>query len=660
MARKPHIASALSALEAGDFKRARQASTAALKEDPSSPELQHLAGLIECRAGDPSRGIDNLRRAAEAVPDNLPFRVMLVRALVDSGRFGEALAASDPGPENCRLPSALWHARAEAADKAEDWERSAEAWMALAQAQPDDWRAHANAGNAWLRLDQWHHAEAVLSRAARLNPGDATIRFSLGAALAQSGRTEDAVAAFLQGLEIDPTHLQGRVTLARIYADKGDGVAATRQLELAAGHAADWQPGGARLSVSLSGRAGDNSQISVSADDTISVREIGRLFERTGQMDKLRELLWQADAADVPDDQLGYLRARLALSDGDAEVAQTFLDTEKPDSDPLRWHGLAARIADRMLDPERAFAEAERMNRSVADYDGWRRRGADYRAKVRDLASAYDRHFVENIAPIPPSGRRSPAFLVGFPRSGTTLLDTFLMGHPETQVLEEVHMLGPAERVIGKVQSLPHVTADELAQARDAYFSVLDDNVEPGFGGLIIDKMPLNMIGLPFLHALFPDSKIIFAQRHPADCVLSGLMQSFTLNDAMASFLDIEDAADLYDAAMAAFTRGRDAVRVPVHTLVYERLVANPSAELRTVIDFLGLEWDDALLDHQSTARSRGVIVTPSYDQVTRPLDRAPAGRWERYRTQMSSVLPLLTGWADKLGYPQPHGGLSQ
>jgi hypothetical protein len=199
---------------------------------------------------------------------------------------------------------------------------------------------------------------------------------------------------------------------------------------------------------------------------------------------------------------------------------------------------------------------------------------------------------------------------------------------------------------------LPRCSRTQLGEARRAYWQELDRHLAPGFAGLVVDKLPMNMLGLPLIHSLFPGALVIFAQRHPADAVLSGFMQSFVLNDTMASFLDIHDAADLYDAAMSAFTRARDHVGLRVHTSVYERLVEDPEGSLRALVDLLGLEWQDELLDHQRTARQRGAIVTPSYDQVVRPLSRAPSGRWRRYRKQLEPVLSVLLPWAQRLGYP--------
>lgn len=244
-----------------------------------------------------------------------------------------------------------------------------------------------------------------------------------------------------------------------------------------------------------------------------------------------------------------------------------------------------------------------------------------------------------------------PAFLVGFPRSGTTLLDTFLMGHPETAVLEEVHLLGAAERQIGNAAKLTRTSSSSLKRARDAYFAELDLHVLSGFSGLVIDKLPLNLLGAPFIQSMFPGAPIIFAQRHPCDAVLSGFMQSFVMNEAMASFLTIEDSADLYDAVMSGWFAIRKALPLNVHTVCYERLVEDAESELRPLVDFLGLEWNKNMLAHTKTARERGAIITPSYDQVTEPLSTRPVGRWKRYRKELEPVLPILLPWAERLGY---------
>jgi hypothetical protein len=214
-----------------------------------------------------------------------------------------------------------------------------------------------------------------------------------------------------------------------------------------------------------------------------------------------------------------------------------------------------------------------------------------------------------------------------------------------------VHLLGAAERQIGKVAELAQVPRRSLEQARKAYFAEQDLHVDPAFTGLVVDKLPLNLVGAPFIEAMFPRAPIIFAKRHPCDAVLSGFMQAFRMNDAMASFLTIEDAADLYDAVISGWRAILERFRLNVHTVTYERLVRDPEAELRPLVGFLGLPWNDAMLAHTKTAKERGTILTPSYDQVTEPLTSSSVGRWRRYEEQLRPVLPVLLPWAEWLGY---------
>jgi hypothetical protein len=253
----------------------------------------------------------------------------------------------------------------------------------------------------------------------------------------------------------------------------------------------------------------------------------------------------------------------------------------------------------------------------------------------------------------PPSaaGRRAPVFLVGFPRSGTTLLDTLLMGHSGVHVLEEEPILQRVGEALGDFERLPALEQEEIERLRALYFAELDAFDPDANGKTVIDKLPLNILGAPLIHRLFPEAKLILALRHPCDVVLSCFMQNFDLNDAMANFLDIGDAARLYDLVMTFWTRARALLPLDVHEVRYEALVEDKEREMRALVDFLGLPWEERLLDHEGTALRRGPIVTPSYAQVVQPIYRRAAGRWERYRDQLAPVLPLLAPWAEKMGY---------
>ncbi len=210
-------------------------------------------------------------------------------------------------------------------------------------------------------------------------------------------------------------------------------------------------------------------------------------------------------------------------------------------------------------------------------------------------------------------------------------------------------MLEAAAQMLGPVDlaDAGHVTA-----ARDAYFAEMDQQV-PGGGTsrLVIDKLPLAMTGMDVIHRLFPRAPIIFAQRHPADALVSNVVQAFRLNDAMANFLDLADAAEFYDLAMSLWMKSKDVYALDTMDVMYERLIDDPEATLRPLVEWLGLTWKPSMLDHERTAAKRSVIATPSYDQVTKPLHNRAAGRWRRYRAEIAPVFPTLDRWAQRLGY---------
>ncbi|HZC37329.1 MAG TPA: tetratricopeptide repeat protein, partial [Sphingomicrobium sp.] len=501
----------LQAFQRGDLRLARDLAEQQLTLEPDSPQLQHLLGLVECRSGRLDAGVEWLRRASDAAPANVQFRVMLARALVDSGRAAEALDTAQKPTGVSPAELALWHARAEAAGAIEDWVAAADAWAVLSSARRDDWRAWSNHAEALAKIDQWEEATAALRRAAQLNPGESRILRNLASALAHIGAYDECAAVLERLIIEEPDDPKLRILLARVLADLGRPEDSMDQFEQAARltiGASAAEDGRALIRVALpERRPGDQP----GETDVESVRELALLLERTNRIDALRDLLGQAETFGVSREQLGYPAAAIALRDGQPAEAKRLLAIESPEGDPVRWHRLMAKIADALGDSAGAFAEAEIMNGSVRNHDDWRQRGRDYRRQLRGLGTQLPR----SLPTIQPGQRRSPAFLVGFPRSGTTLADTFLMGHSGTRILEEVHMLGAAEEALGGLPKLAGATTEQLEKARDVYFAELDKHVEPEFSGLVIDKLPLNMLGLPFIFSIFPDAKVIFAQRHP-------------------------------------------------------------------------------------------------------------------------------------------------
>jgi len=278
--------------------------------------------------------------------------------------------------------------------------------------------------------------------------------------------------------------------------------------------------------------------------------------------------------------------------------------------------------------------------------------GAAYRNLIRERHAATTRQWVDRWrSETPKDPRPSPVFLFGFPRSGTTLLDTILMGHPSIEVLEEEPTLQPAFRLLSNYDDLPVATDEQIQTVRNAYFEVAKSGTPLEPGNLLVDKNPLATNAVPHIRRLFPDARIILALRHPCDVVLSCYVTNFKLNDGMSSFTRLETAAELYDLTFSYFERVQSLMPTPTHTIMYEKVVADQDGELRKLFEFLELDWHDAVLDHQSTARSRGRIRTASYAQVVEPIYQRSAGRWQHFRKHLEPIFPVLKPWVEKFGY---------
>lgn len=641
----PLFDEAVAAFQRGDLDRARALGEQLLATGADSAGLDHLLGLIDCRTGQLGSGVERLRRALDRSPGDVSVRVMLARALVDAGSPAEALEIARPPGGTSPAELALWHVRAEAATVIEAWPEAAVAWDKVCVVRPKDWRAWSNLGNALGELGRWREAVQALERAVALNSNELSLRRNLAGALNNDGRLEEAVWQLRRCIDAAPDDKTLRISLALILADLGRDKESQSELDKAAqlaGEREAREDGVGLLRIAMNGSGGV---------DVIVLREFAYLLERTNRMDALAKVLEDAESLGVAPEQVGYPAAANALQRGDPAKAKRLLLTDSAVLSPLRWHWLMARIEDGLGDSSAAFAEAEAMNRSFQDYDEWRREGAVRCRATRRLAETIRPAWAGQLRTLAADGRGQPMFVVGFPRSGTTLLDTFIRGHPETTVMEELPLVRAAETALGEMTDLPQRSSAELVRARDAYFAELHRHLGDRAEGLLIDKLPLNMLAVPIIHSLFPDTRFIFAQRHPCDVVLSCFMQAFALNSSMAPFLDIEDAATFYDAAMTVWTRSCDAFRVKVRTVVYEELVADPEATLRPAIEFLGLDWREELLDHRATAKARRLINTPSYNQVIQPLSKTPSGRWRRYEKQLDPVLPVLLPWAKRLGY---------
>jgi tetratricopeptide (TPR) repeat protein len=519
---------------------------------------------------------------------------------------------------------------------------------------PGDWEIWNNLGNARRAAGDRGGAIEALIQASLVRPDLAAIHYNLGVSLAEAGRLEEAVRAFGDAVRLGPDHPPALLDLGRalrLLGRHGEALPSlARAAQLAPG-ASDIQLERGRAYSGL-GRFDEADEayrqaLALQPGLAAAFLERGLLLERGNRLDRLPALLDEAAAQDVRD--LPYLGA-LAL-EREGKLGEALVAAQAAADDPLRRALLVGRLADKAGDTATAFEAYAEMNRlagEAAPANG----AAAYRAHVAALGEMLTPAYAAAWSKAEPDRSRSaPVFLVGFPRSGTTLLDTLLMGHPDIHVLEEEPILQRVGEALGDFTRLPGLEAEEIDRLRALYFAELDAFDTAARGKTVVDKLPLNILGAPLIHRLFPEAKLVFAARHPCDVVLSCFMQNFDLNDAMANFLDLGDAARLYDLVLAFWTRARAILPLDVHEVRYEALVEDKEAEMRALTGFLGLPWDERVLDHQGTALRRGPIITPSYAQVAQPIYRRAAGRWQRYRDQLAPVLPILAPWAERMGY---------
>ena len=243
-----------------------------------------------------------------------------------------------------------------------------------------------------------------------------------------------------------------------------------------------------------------------------------------------------------------------------------------------------------------------------------------------------------------------PVFLIGFPRSGTTLLDTILRSHKSIKVIEEKSLVDELINYLnkntdGEISKLNKIEENYIKKIRSFYFERRKAFVSYEKNTIFIDKMPLNIFYIPELKKIFPNSKFIMAMRNPFDVVLSCFMQPFMPNDAMNNFFNLEDTAEFYDLVMKLWKKYYETFNLKIHTVKYEDVVNNFDYTLTKLINFLELKWSDDLRNFYLTASKRGIIHTPSYNQVNMPLYKNSIGRWKNYSKQFSSVDPILAKW---------------
>lgn len=278
----------------------------------------------------------------------------------------------------------------------------------------------------------------------------------------------------------------------------------------------------------------------------------------------------------------------------------------------------------------------------------------------RALTPEISRHWI-NAAGIP-AFQRPAAHLLSFPRSGTTLLENILDAHSGIVSSEEFQVLGrdllnilwrdSSEVTPPTLDALNAIPPEKLDALRKRY----RERMEEGLGGAVgdrvhIDKNPTHTLFIPGILRLLPDSRFLVALRDPRDVVVSCYFQYLPANPNSACFLRWEDAIRRYLLDMGAWLHLRTVLPANRWLEVrYEDLLTDLPGQARRAIEFLGLPWEDSVLDYRRRVAEK-VVHTPSYLAVKEPLYTRAVGRWQRYAKWMEPHLPLLRPMVEAFGY---------
>lgn len=480
-------------------------------------------------------------------------------------------------------------------------------------------------GNALAANGRNTEAARVLDHAIRTDPANPEPYLSLSSLLRTRAQPEEARAAARAALDIAPDSAAAHTALGLAHLD----LDATDPAETHLRRATDLAPAAAP------------------AWDALA-----KTLERLNRLDDLDAVLTNAEAH-LPDHPTILLNRTVYF--GRRGLHRQALDqAEKIDTLAPRDAAILQVTRGRALHAlgqyGAAFDAFSAMNAAAGHFpDRGGVSGPRYLARVTGHLRAAPALVAPDDRPETPQ----PVFLVGFPRSGTTLLETILMTHPRVALTEEV----PLVNILTEGLSPDHLARDlaaldaTAAESRAAaYLAAFEHRIAGPLDGRIpFDKLPLNLVEAAAINRAFPRARFVLSLRHPCDVVLSCFMQNFAPNDAMDNFRSLDAAATLYDRVMTLWQTTAARLNLDTVSLRYEDLIADLRGGIEPVLAHTGLSWTAAMDRFHETVKP--VIRTASYRQVGQPLYTTAAGRWHHYRDQLAPVMDRLAPWIAEFDY---------
>lgn len=604
-------------------------------------------------------------------------------------------------------PNVLIRSRKKRAIDLFDADRLREAdqvYMQICHAASMDVESWVMRGLIHRKLGLFREAENFCRHALKIGPGAASAHHVLGSALQCQGRMSEALACYRKAIELQPDYAEAYYFLANALRETGEMhdaakcyrtaiklqpnyVEALSNLSATLITLGDLQAAALLLNKAIALRP-DSPQIlcnqgnilqrdgrlvealekyqralQLNPDSPDAIVNVAALLEKTNRLEEASVLLNRVSPSLQGNPELLLVAARLARRANRSDEAIALLEKALTLNPSIGTagdiHFLLGQMHDKQGDAECAFMHLTEGNKLISRATGSSGDQEVFLSRVKRMHT----YLVPELASLPASGVQAmddpaPVFLMGFQRSGTTLLEQILDSHPALQTMEEKYTVSAMvkefeEMALGRANALAELTDEQIAQLKAVYFREVARYVDLKPGNLLVDKMPLNTVNAHVIWRVFPQAKFILAIRHPCDVCFSCFMQNFVMNESNSGFVSLENVASVYGKVMELW---QDIIRLlPLnyHQIRYEDLVADFEKETHALLEFLGVGWNDSVLGHTEHAIKRGTIKTPSYHQVTQPIYQHAKFRWKRYAEQFEPVLPELQPFIDYFGYTE-------
>ncbi|MEL6423074.1 MAG: sulfotransferase [Pseudomonadota bacterium] len=646
---------AIAAYEAGDLERARKAVTGFLKTDPHNPDGNHLAGVIALKAGRPAFAVDAIRKALARNPriamahNNLGEAYRALEEYSDAEAAYRAAIELEPretGFQN-NLGTVLT-----AQDRTDEAIAVFEAGLARTPNHP---MLLTNYGNALLEKGRAAHAVAAHEQALRVEPGYLEAKANLGLALLEQGDLDRAETTLSEVIARDDAHVAAIGGLAKLRAIEGRNAEAVllheRQLDLAPGDRdiyldyADMQ----RYAEQPEAAADVIERHRAIAPDEIdNYVQLGSIWRAAGEKKRAEEVLREAITRD-PD----HVPARMVLAQiiKHTPEEENLAELKRLEADDALSDGQRANlsfglgkaledIGDHTSAGER-FITANRLRRATFEYDE-----AAIFEVMRNLAAHVDTTQIQRGAEAG-SPDATPIFIVGMPRSGTSLVEQIISSHSDVRGAGELTTFGAVvtrHSVREKIEF-----PEQVAQASDATLHAIGEDyveiIRRRFGDAphITDKMPHNFLNVGYIRMALPNARIVHCRRHPMDTCLSIFKNAFSTAHEYA--YDMAELGRYYRAYTALMAHWRAVCGEAFYDLDYEKLVADTEGEARALLAHCKLDWQPQCLEFYKTKRT---VNTVSAGQVRQPIYTSSVALWKRYGAHLAPLIDALGDLLDE------------